>query len=476
MATVKIPAPLRRFTQNRSDIPTDGANVGEVLKSLCQQFPVLEKHLYTEDHQLRNFVTLFLNSEDIRSLQGLDTPVQEGDEISIVPAIAGGMREDGPILTPEEILRYSRHLIMPEVGMEGQKKLKSARVLVIGMGGLGCPVSTYLTLAGVGTLGILDFDRVELSNLQRQPLYGVEDVGKLKVEVAKKRLNAINPLVHIEMHPVHLTSKNAMEVLQGYDFVVDGTDNFPTRYLVNDACVLLKKPYVYGSIFRFEGQVTVFGGEGGPCYRCLYPEPPPPGLVPSCAEGGVLGVLPGFVGAWQALEALKLILRAGESLKGRFILIDAFLGRVREFKIHPDPQCPACGHHPTIHQLIDYEEFCGVRGAEQTLTLGKDWEITPQELKNLLEMKKDVVILDVREPAEYEICHLSGSRLIPLGELPYRLGELDTSEDIVIHCHTGSRSARAVQFLRQIGFTRVKNLKGGIDAWAEQVEPSMPRY
>ncbi len=476
MATVKIPAPLRRFTHHQNDIPIDGVNVREVLKNLRQQFPVLEKHLFTEDQQLRNFVTLFLNNEDIRSLQGLDTPVKEGDEISIVPAIAGGMRKNEVILTPEEILRYSRHLIMPEVGMEGQKKLKSARILIVGMGGLGCPVSTYLTMAGVGTLGILDFDRVELSNLQRQPLYVTDDVGKLKVEVAKKRLNAMNPHVRIQVHPVQLTSENAMEILQDYDLVVDGTDNFPTRYLVNDACVLLKKPYVYGSLFRFEGQVTVFGGEGGPCYRCLYPEPPPPDLVPSCAEGGVLGVLPGFVGAWQALEAMKLILNEGESLRGRFILIDAIQGRAREFKIHPNPQCPACGNHPTIHRLIDYDEFCGAHRAEQAIQLDKDWEITPKELKALLGSKKDVVILDVREPVEYQICHLPGSRLIPLGELPYRLGELDTSEHIVIHCHTGSRSARAVQFLRQMGFTRVKNLKGGIDAWAEQVAPSMPRY
>jgi sulfur-carrier protein adenylyltransferase/sulfurtransferase len=378
-------------------------------------------------------------------------------------------------LTNEEILRYSRHLIMPEVGMEGQLKLKAARVLLIGLGGLGAPLGLYLTAAGVGHIGLVDFDVVDFTNLQRQVTFGTSDVGKPKTEAASARLSNLNPDVEIATYETKLTSENALELFKDYDLVVDGTDNFPTRYLVNDACVLLGKPNVYGSIFRLEGQVTVFGMPDGPCYRCLYPEPPPPGLVPSCAEGGVLGVLPGIVGSLQALETIKLILGRGVSLAGRLILFDALALKFRELKLKKNSHCPMCGTHRKIHQLIDYNEFCGIRGEEEPESHLQVPEITARELKERLDRGEDVFILDVREPHEYQICNLKG-HLIPLGELPRRVHELDSAREIVAHCKSGKRSAQAVDFLRQAGFRKIYNLHGGILSWSTEVDPSVPRY
>jgi adenylyltransferase/sulfurtransferase len=384
------------------------------------------------------------------------------------------------VLSNDEILRYSRHLIMPEVGMEGQQKLKAAKVLCIGAGGLGSPLALYLTAAGVGTLGIVDFDVVDYTNLQRQIIHTTADVGRKKLDSAADKLKAINPFVNLRTFDTKLTSANALDLFRDFDIVADGTDNFPTRYLVNDACVLTGKPNVYGSIFRFEGQASVFATEEGPCYRCLYPEPPPPGLVPSCAEGGVLGILPGLVGVIQATETIKLILGQGDSLVGRLLLVDALGMKFRELKLRKNPDCPACGTHRTITKLIDYDQFCGIRGVEsapasQEKTEGKMAEISVEELKKKLDNKEDIFILDVREPHEYQICNLNG-HLIPLNDLPKRVGELDSSREIVAHCKMGGRSAKAVAFLQQSGFKKVSNLTGGISAWAERVDPKMPKY
>jgi len=377
-------------------------------------------------------------------------------------------------LNNDEILRYSRHLIMPEVGMEGQQKLKAARVLCIGVGGLGSPLSLYLTAAGVGTLGIVDFDVVDYTNLQRQIIHTSDDVGRKKLDSAAEKLKAINPFMNLKTFETRLSSENALEIFRDFDILADGTDNFPTRYLVNDACVLTGKPNVYGSIFRFEGQASIFGTEEGPCYRCLYPEPPPPGLVPSCAEGGVLGILPGLVGVIQATEVIKLILGQGEPLIGRLLLVDALGMKFRELKLRKNPDCPACGTHPTVTKLIDYNEFCGIRGEEKPVETGVP-EVQVEELKRRLDAGDDIFVLDVREPHEYQICNLNGY-LIPLGDLPKRVHELDSSREIVAHCRSGVRSAKAVNFLRQAGFKKVHNLAGGILAWADRVDPKMPKY
>jgi sulfur-carrier protein adenylyltransferase/sulfurtransferase len=382
-----------------------------------------------------------------------------------------------PALSREEILRYSRHLILPEVGMEGQQRLKAARVLCVGAGGLGSPVTMYLAAAGVGTIGIADFDVVDFSNLQRQIVHGTPDVGRSKLASAADRLGAINPGVRVQTHETALTSANAMEILGQYDIVVDGTDNFPTRYLINDACVLARKPNVFGSVFRFEGQVSVFAAPGGPCYRCLYPEPPPPGLVPSCAEAGVLGVLPGVIGTLQATETTKLILGVGDSLAGRFVVFDALRMRFRELRLRRDPECPACGDSPTITRLVDYDQLCGVTAAREKTTLHPEAEITSAELKLRLDQATDeIVLLDVREPLENKLCAIPGSLLIPLGELPRRLDELDGSRELVVYCKVGVRSAAATHFLRSKGFGRARNLVGGILDWIDKVDPSQPRY
>src|SRR5271165_6127272 len=377
-------------------------------------------------------------------------------------------------LSNDEVLRYSRHLIMPEVGMAGQQKLKAARVLCIGAGGLGSPLALYLAAAGVGTLGLVDFDVVDLTNLQRQIIHTVEDVGRPKLDSAHEKLTAINPFVNVRKFETKLTSGNALDLFRDFDIIADGTDNFPTRYLVNDACVLSGKPNVYASIFRFEGQASVFATEGGPCYRCLYPEPPPPGLVPSCAEGGVLGILPGLLGVIQATEVIKLILGAGEPLVNRLLLVDALAMSFRELKLRKNPECPMCGPNRTIHELIDYGEFCGVRGEERP-AISDVPESQPEELKLRLDAKDDLFVLDVREPHEYQICNIGGY-LIPLNDLPKRVSELDSSREIVVHCKMGGRSAKAADFLRQSGFTKVHNLAGGINAWADRVDPKVPKY
>lgn len=382
-------------------------------------------------------------------------------------------------LNNDEILRYSRHLIMPEVGMPGQLKLKEASVLLVGTGGLGAPVGLYLAAAGIGRIGLVDFDVVDFTNLQRQVIHGTKDVGRKKLDSAADRMLDINPHVQIDRYEVALTSENAMDILKPYDIVVDGTDNFPTRYLVNDACVLLKKPNVYGSIFRFEGQSTVFAYPGGPCYRCLYPEPPPPGLVPSCAEGGVLGILPGLVGMIQATETVKLILGSGEPLVGRLVLYDALAMRFRELKLRRNPECPVCGDHPTIKELIDYHQFCGVPQQQEPVTppaVDNETEIDVIALKSKLERGDSFVFIDCREPHEYQICRIPGAKLIPLGEVPKRLGEIDASLEVVIHCKSGVRSGKACDFLRQSGYKRVKNVKGGILAWSDKVDASVPKY
>jgi adenylyltransferase/sulfurtransferase len=379
-------------------------------------------------------------------------------------------------LSSEEILRYSRHLIMPEVTLEGQKKLKAARVLCVGTGGLGSPLALYLTAAGVGTLGLVDFDVVDYTNLQRQVLHYTSDVGRLKLDSAIDKLTSINPFVEIKRFDIYLNSQNALEIFSDFDIIADGTDNFATRYLVNDACVLSGKPNVYASIFRFEGQASIFATEAGPCYRCLYPEPPPPGLVPSCAEGGVLGVLPGLLGVIQATEVIKLILGVGEPLIGRLVLVDALAMRFRELRVRKNPECPVCGANPTVKELIDYNQFCGIRGEEAEATASaKIPEIQPEELKRRLDDREDIFVLDVREPHEYQIVNIKG-HLIPLGDLPTRVHELDSSREIVVHCKSGARSAKAVDFLRKSGFRRATNLTGGILAWADRIDTTLPKY
>src|SRR5689334_19101838 len=387
------------------------------------------------------------------------------------------VKPEAVTLSNEEIQRYSRHLIMPEVGMEGQLKLKAARVLCIGAGGLGSPLALYLGAAGVGTLGIVDFDVVDYTNLQRQIIHSTADVGRKKLDSAAEKLKAINPFLNIRKFDTRLSSENALELFREFDIIADGTDNFPTRYLVNDACVLTGKPNVYGSIFRFEGQASVFATKEGPCYRCLYPEPPPPGLVPSCAEGGVLGVLPGIIGCIQANETIKLIIGAGEPLIGRFLIFDALRMKFRELKLRKDPDCPVCGTHPTVTKLIDYEQFCGVQSSTQEAPMsGSTTEISAVDLKKRLDRGDVLKIVDVREPHEYEINRIKGSTLIPLGDIPKRYVELDPSDEIVVQCKVGGRSAKAADFLRSKGFTRVLNLTGGILDWIDKVDPSQPKY
>lgn len=388
------------------------------------------------------------------------------------------VRGTGPLpeLMAGEVRRYSRHLILPEVGVDGQRRLKQSRVLCVGAGGLGSPAAMYLAAAGVGTLGLVDFDVVDLSNLQRQLLHGTSDVGRPKLDSAADRLREVNPHVRIEPHHTALTSANALDLLRDYDVILDGTDNFPTRYLVNDACVLLRKPNAFGSIFRFEGQASVFGVEGGPCYRCLYPEPPPPGLVPSCAEAGVLGVLPGIIGTIQATETIKLLLGIGQPLIGRFLVFEALRMRFRELTLRRDPECPVCGDQPTVTALIDYEQFCGVAPPTPDAGAASDPDIAPRALRDWMASGTPPVVLDVRESQEWDICHLPGAVLIPLGDLPQRIGELDPQVPVVCQCRSGIRSARAAQFLRLQGFRDVRNLTGGILAWSDEVDPTVPKY
>jgi len=384
---------------------------------------------------------------------------------------------DLPELSNDEIGRYARHLILPEIGAEGQRKLKNARVLLVGTGGLGAPLGMYLAAAGVGTLGIVDFDTVDASNLQRQIIHGTRDVSRPKTASAKDRLRDINPHVNVVAYETRLTSANAQDIIREYDIVADGTDNFPTRYLVNDACILLGKPNVYGSVFRFEGQASVFGVPGGPCYRCLYPEPPPPGLVPSCAEGGVLGVLPGIIGTIQANETIKLIVGGGEPLVNRLLLFDAWTMRFREVKLRKNPDCPMCGAHPTIRGLIDYEAFCGIRTPAPRLPSNQIEELTAVELKRRIDLGQDFQLIDVREPHEYAFAKIPNTTLIPLGQLENRMSEIDSSRETIVYCRSGIRSAHAIRRLKQAGFAgRLINLEGGILAWSKDVDPSVPKY
>jgi len=480
--TITIPTPLRQFAGGQSEMQVDANTAGEALDQLTTTHSELRRHLFSDQNALRNFVNIYVNDEDIRHMNGPDTPVKDGDTILIVPSIAGGSTvldsptsDLLPMLSNEEIARYSRHLIMPEVGMTGQRKLKAASVLMIGTGGLGAPLGMYLSAAGVGRLGLVDFDVVDASNLQRQIIHGTKDVGRPKIASARDRIHDINPHVEIEAHEMKLTSENALRLFANYDVIVDGTDNFPTRYLVNDASVLTGKPNVYGSIFRFEGQASVFWAERGPCYRCLYPEPPPPGLVPSCAEGGVLGVLPGIIGAIQANETIKIILGAPDIMVNRLLLFDAWRMRFRELKLRKNPDCPVCGNHPTIKKLIDYEQFCGLAPQAETETTME--EITVTELKQRMDQGDDLQIIDVREPHEFDIGRIPNSTLIPLGQVLNRQNEIDPNRETVVHCKMGGRSARAIEALQRSGFTgRLMNLRGGILAGSNEVDPSVPKY
>jgi adenylyltransferase/sulfurtransferase len=493
---ILIPTPLRPYTDKKDAVEADGTTIGEVLADLTRRHSGLKAHLYNDQGKLRSFVNVYLNDEDIRYLQKEQTPVSAGDTVSIIPSVAGGalttqeevrLRADEhggarelPQLTNDEIKRYSRHLIMPEVGVDGQRRLKAGSVLCIGAGGLGSPAAMYLAAAGVGKIGVVDFDVVDFSNLQRQIIHGTPDVGRSKLASAKDRIQAINPHVDVVTYETALSSENALQLFADYDVILDGTDNFPTRYLTNDACVLLGKPNAYGSIFRFEGQASVFATKDGPCYRCLYPEPPPPGLVPSCAEGGVLGVLPGVIGVIQATEAIKLLTGIGEPLIGRFLIYDALRMRFRELKLKKDPDCPVCGTHPTVTKLIDYEQFCGIHPAApepaSVTALNSATEISSIELKQRLDRGDKLTLVDVREPNEYQINRIPGTVLIPLGEVPRRYAELDKDAEIVVNCKIGARSAKAADFLRSVGFKRVLNLKGGILDWIDKVDPSQPKY
>jgi sulfur-carrier protein adenylyltransferase/sulfurtransferase len=473
MAKVLIPTPLRQYVEKKDSVELAGSTVGEVLGALTAHYPDLRKQIFNDEGKLRSFVNVYLNDEDIRYLKKDATPVAATDTLSIVPSIAGGSTVAAPPeqLSKDEVLRYSRHLIMPEVGMEGQVKLKNAKILLVGTGGLGAPLGLYLSAAGIGRIGLVDFDVVDFTNLQRQVIHGTKDVGRKKLDSAADRMRDINPFVQIDKFEVALSSENALDILKDYDIVIDGTDNFPTRYLVNDACVILRKPNVYGSIFRFEGQSTIFSYPGGPCYRCLYPEPPPPGLVPSCAEGGVLGILPGIIGLIQATEAVKLILERGEPLVGRLLLYDALAMRFRELKLRRNPDCPVCGDHPTITKLIDYQQFCGIAPEPPTVQ-----NIDPVEVKAKIDRGEKFQLIDVREPHEWQIGHIPQAKLIPLGELPKRLNELDSAVELVAHCKSGVRSAKACDLLRQAGFKKVSNMTGGILAWSDKVDPSVPKY
>ena len=478
MATVIIPTPLRKFTNNTARLQVKAGTIHDTVQELTVNFPDLKKHLLDESGNIRSYVNIFIGNDDIRDLQQEKTSVKEDAVISIVPAIAGGSPDSATSLfTKEELARYDRHIIIPGFGMEAQLKLKAAKVLVIGSGGLGSPVLLYLAAAGVGTLGIVDFDVVDDSNLQRQVLFGVDEIGKPKVEAAKRRLEALNPYIRIQLHKTHINSQNALDIIKDYDVIADGTDNFPTRYLVNDASVLLGKPNVYASIFQFEGQVSVFNyrdsqGKLGPNYRDLYPTPPPPGLVPSCAEGGVLGVLPGIIGSLQALEVIKVITGVGETLSGRFYIFDALNFENRTFTIKPREDNPINGKNPTITALIDYEQFCGMRAVEEKPLK----EITAKELYDLQVKGDPFQIIDVREPHEYDIVNI-GAELIPLATVTDNSDRIDRDKKVIVHCKMGGRSAKAIRELEEkFGFTNLYNLKGGILAYIDEVQPELTKY
>jgi len=474
-----IPSALRQYTDNNDALESAGQTVGEVLEDLTTQYPMLKNHLFSDNGRLRNFVNIYVNEDDIRTKQQEQTLIKEGDVVSIIPSIAGGnisVAETNRVdLSSEEISRYSRHILMPEVGIDGQKKLKSSSALIVGLGGLGSPLSLYLAAAGMGRLGLVDSDVVDQTNLQRQIIYSEDQVGKSKIQSAKNRLKGINPHIRIDTYDTFFTSENAMDLAAPYDMIIDGTDNFATRYLANDVSVLQGKPNVHGSIFRFDGQVSVFNAKEGPCYRCLYPEPPPPGMIPTCAEGGVLGILPGIIGMIQAAEAIKIALGQGDTLVGRLLIFDAMRMKFRELKLNKDPNCPICSTNPSITELIDYETFCGV-GINAADVLEDDWYIQPLELKNILDSGQKPKIVDVRLPQEYAIARLEDSELIPLANLEVNLHMLNRDEEIIVLCRSGIRSAQAVKFLREAGFRKVKNLEGGILAWADAIDSEMIKY
>jgi len=477
MATVIIPTPLRKFTNNTARLQVSAGTIQDTVNELTRNFPDLKKHLLDDGGGIRSYVNIFVGNNDIRDLQQEHTAVAEDTVISIVPAIAGGSPDQPPLFTKEELARYNRHIIIPGFGMEAQQKLKKAKVLVIGSGGLGSPVLLYLAAAGVGTLGIVDFDVVDDSNLQRQVLFGIDEIGKPKVEAARRRLAALNPHIQLNIYNTHLNSGNALDIVKDYDVIADGTDNFPTRYLVNDASVLLGKPNVYASIFQFEGQVSVFNytdskGNTGPNYRDLYPTPPPPGLVPSCAEGGVLGVLPCIMGSTQALEVIKVITGVGETLSGRFYIFDALNFESRTFNIKPREDNPINGKNPTINALIDYEQFCGMRAVEEKPLK----EITAKELYDWQVKGEKFQLIDVREPHEYDIVNI-GAELIPLATVADNASRIDTDKKVVIHCKMGGRSAKAIRELEEkFGFTNLYNLKGGILSYIDEVQPELTKY
>ena len=482
--TVVIPTTLRLFREHRSEVELDGKTVGGVLTRLSEEYPESRKALFDEDGQLRAFVNVFVNEDNIRDLNGFASEVKDGDEIILIPAIAGGSGAEsvlgdrkGEKLTNDEITRYSRHLLLQEIGVKGQKRLKAAKVLIVGAGGLGTPLVQYLAAAGVGTIGIIDHDEVEESNLQRQVMHGTRDIGRPKVASAKDTIRQINPNVKVETYNMRLNAENAEEIISGYDVVADASDNYPTRYLVNDTCVLLGKPDVFGAMYQFEGQVSVYYAKEGPCYRCMYPAPPPAGLVPSCAMGGVVGVLPGVIGTLQANEIIKLIVGGGKNLIGRVVTFDAWNLKWRELKIHKNDACPICGKNRTITEIeeFDYEDFCGLtqQRAEEAEVEG----IEPQELKRRMDAGEKLTIVDVREPHERAIAKFPEAKVIPIGQLERRQKELDPSVDTVFVCKEGKRSILAVNTLREAGYQGpLFNLKGGTNAWAREVDHDFPQY
>lgn len=482
--TVLIPTTLRIFTNQHSELELEGDTVGKVLTALSDEYPESKKALFDENGELRSFINVFVNSDNIRNLRSFDTPVKDGDEIMLIPAIAGGSPLEsvlgdrkGEKLTNDEIQRYSRHLLLKEIGVKGQKRLKAAKVLIVGLGGLGTPLAQYLAAVGVGTLGLIDYDEVEESNLQRQVIHGTRDIGRPKVASAKDSIKQINPLVKTVVYNQKLTEDNALDIISEYDIVADASDNYPTRYLVNDACVLLGKPDVFGAMYQFEGQAAVYYGKEGPCYRCMYPAPPPPGLVPSCAMGGVVGVLPGIIGTIQANEIIKLIVGGGEPLIGKIVSFDAWHMKWRELKICKDPNCPVCGQNPTITELeeYDYADFCGIKQKEEDDEAVEAMEA--KELKRRLDEGEKITIIDVREPHERAIVKFLDAKVIPIGQLERRKNELDPEVITVFVCKEGLRSILAVKTLREAGYTgSMFNLKDGTNGWARDVDPSFPKY
>lgn len=482
--TVVIPTTLRLFTEHRSEVEIEGKTVGEVLTLLSDEYPECKKALFDENGQIRAFVNVFVNDENIRDLKDFDTEVKDGDEVILIPAIAGGSGIEsvlgdrkGDKLTNDEITRYSRHLLLQEIGVKGQKRLKAAKVLIVGAGGLGTPLAQYLAAAGVGTIGIIDSDEVEESNLQRQVIHGTRDIGRPKVASAKDSIKQINPLVKVEAYNKRLTAENAEEIISEYDVVADASDNYPTRYLVNDTCTLLGKPDVFGAMYQFEGQVAVYYAEHGPCYRCMYPAPPPAGLVPSCAMGGVVGVLPGVIGTLQANEVIKLIVGGGKNLIGRVVTFDAWNMKWRELKVHKNDSCPICGKNRTITTIedFDYEDFCGI--TQQREEEAEVEGIAPKELKRRIDEGEKINIIDVREPHERAIAKFPEAKVIPIGQLERRKNEFDESVDTVFVCKEGKRSILAVNTLREAGYGGpLYNLQGGTNAWAREVDRDFPQY